>query len=471
MPNRRPLVLRAGELAAASGGRLTAGPPETRVDRFAIDSRRVRKGDLFIALRGARFDGHRFVPEAVRKGAAGVVVSDLSSVGTGAGTPGSPFVIAAADTTRALQRIGRFVRRRSSARVIGVTGSVGKTTTKEIVAWLLAGAYRVFRSAGNLNNQIGLPLSLLELRHEPEIAVVELGMNHAGEIRTLVDVADPDVRVWTNVAEVHSAFFDSVEAIADAKAEILEGATPDTRLVANAGDPRVMARAAGFPGRVTTFGVETAADVTAAEVRSLGLRGMAAILRTPAGSAPVRTPLLGYGQLANVAAAVAVAGQFDVPLDRLAARVADCAPQPRRGQVVEAGGVTIVDDTYNSSPAALRAALDAVGRESGRVRRVAVLGEMLELGARSAALHESCGRAAVEAGFDVVVAVGGESAAALAAGARAAGLEEAAVATFAAGAEAADRTAAIVRAGDVVLVKGSRGIGMDRIVDRLREER
>lgn len=471
MPNRRPLVLRAGELAVASGGRLTAGPPETRVDRFAIDSRRVRTGDLFIALRGARFDGHRFIPEAVRKGAAGVVVSDLSSVGSDAGAPGSPFVIAAPDTTRALQRIGRFVRRRSSARVIAITGSIGKTTTKELVARLLAGTYRVFRSEGNLNNQIGLPWSLLELRHEPEIAVVEMGMNHAGEIRTLVEVAEPDVRVWTNVAEVHSAFFDSIEAIADAKAEILEGATPDTQLVANAGDPRVMARTADFPGRITTFGIETAADVTAAEVRSLGLRGMAATLRTPAGSAAVRTPLLGYGQLANVAAAVAVAGRFDAPLDRLAARVADCAPQPRRGQVIEAGGVTIVDDTYNSSPAALRTMLDAVGRESAYARRVAVLGEMLELGARSAALHEACGRAAVESGFNVLIAVGGAPAEAMANGARGGGLESAAVATFATSAEAAEPAAAIVRDGDVALVKGSRGIGMDRIVDRLREER
>ena len=329
----------------------------------------------------------------------------------------------------------------------------------------------MLRNEGNLNNHIGLPLSLLELRHDPEVAVVELGMNHAGEISTLVAIAEPDIRVWTNVAEVHSAFFDSIEGIADAKAEIMDGATSASQLVANAGDPRVMARVAAFPGRVTTFGVETDADVQATAVRARGLCGMAATIRTPAGSVPVRTPLLGYGQIANVTAAVAVAQLFSVPLDELAERVAACPPQPRRGQVIELGDVTIVDDTYNSSPTALRAALDALGRETGHARRVAILGEMLELGERSAALHEACGRAAADAGFEVVVAVGGEAAQALADGARAGGLPATAVSTVPTGDETAERAPAIVRDGDLILVKGSRGIGLDRVVDRLRGQR
>ena len=471
MPSPRPLVLQAGELAAAAGGRLAAGDARARVAGFVIDSRRVAAGDLFLAIRGTRLDGHRFVAEAVRRGAAGVVVSDASAAAPGAAAPEAPFVIVVPDTTRALQRLATFVRRRSSARVVAITGSVGKTTTKELVAALLAGRYRVFRNEGNLNNHIGLPLSLLELRHDPQVAVVELGMNHAGEIGTLVAIAEPDIRVWTNVAEVHSAFFESIEGIADAKAEIMDGATPRSQLVANAGDARVMARAAAFPGRVTTFGVETDADVQATAVEARGLRGMAATLRTPAGSLPVRTPLLGYGQIANVTAAVAVAQLFPVPLAELAERVAACPAQPRRGQVVERGDVTIVDDTYNSSPAALQAALDAVGRETGYARRVAVLGEMLELGVRANALHEACGRAAADAGFDIVVAVGGEAAQALADGARAGGLPATAVSTVPTGDETAELAPAIVRDGDLVLVKGSRGIGLDRVVDRLRGQR
>ena len=465
-----PPAFRAGDLAAASGGRLIAGDPSAPIAGFAIDSRRVSPGDIFLALRGARFDGHRFVPEALRNGAGGVVISDVSAVGADVAGPRPPLVIAVRDTTGALQRLGRFIRRRSGARVVAVTGSVGKTTTKENVAGLLAGSYRVFRNAGNLNNHIGLPLSLLELRHRPEIAVVELGMNHAGEISTLVSIAEPDVRVWTNVAEVHAASFASIEAIADAKAEVMEGATPATQLVANAGDPRVMARVAGFPGTVTTFGVETDADVRATRVRSLGLGGMTATIETARQAVDVQTPLLGYGQVANVAAAIAVALRFDVPLDVLAERVPRCAPQPGRGQVLRLGALAVVDDSYNSSPVALRAALAAVGRERGR-RRVAVLGEMLELGARSAELHAACGRAAVESGFTMVIAVGGAPAAALAAGARSAGLGGAAVTTFRTSAEAAEHVVAVARDGDVILVKGSRGIGMDRVVDRFKAER
>lgn len=465
------LVLCAGDLARASEGRMVSGRSDVRVDGFSIDSRRVKRGDLFVAIRGARLDGHNFVSEAIQRGAAGVVVGDSTLAGFKIEVLDQPFVIAVENTTRALQLMGREIRRRSGARVVAITGSIGKTTTKELIANVLASAYRVCCSEGNLNNHIGVPLSLLELRHEPEVAVVELGMNHAGEISTLVSLAEPEMRVWTNVAEVHSAFFGSIEAIADAKAEILEGATEKSQLVANAGDPRVMARAQDFPGSVVTFGVEMSADVTATQVKSLGLDGMEAMLQTPVGLASVRTQMLGHGHLANIVAAVAVALQFNVPLEVVVARVAEYVTQPRRGQVIRLGDVTVVDDTYNSSPTALETALEAVGRTRGCVRRVAVLGEMLELGARSVALHEACGRAAVAAGFDVVIAVGGSPALALAEGARVAGLPEDVVMTFATSGEAAEYVTNSVQVGDVVLVKGSRGIEMDQIVDRLKVER
>ena len=459
-------MLEAGELTAATGGRLVAGSSTAHVGGFSIDSRTVRPGDLFVALRGARVDAHRFIPEALRNGAAGVVVSDPAATRAVAQQHGV-LAITVGDTTRALQDMARHIRRRSGTRVVAITGSVGKTTTKENVAAVLAGTWRVFRSAGNLNNHIGLPLSLLELRRRPQVAVVELGMNHAGEIRTLVQIAEPDMRVWTNVAAVHAEFFDSIEAIADAKAEIMEGATAATQLVANAGDSRVMARAGAFPGGLTTFGVETEADVRAVQVRSLGLRGMAATIEAAGETVDIRTPLLGRGQIANIAAAVAVALRFDVPLELVAERIARCSAQPGRGQVLRLGGLTVVDDTYNSSPVALRGALEAVGHERG-CRRIAVLGEMLELGTRSAELHAACGRAAVDAGFAVVVAVGGAAAVALASGARAAGLPPRAVAAVDTAAAAAEHVAGIARAGDVILVKGSRGIGMDRVVDRLK---
>ena len=470
MSNACSLVLRAEEIAAATEGQMVTGRHDVMVQGFSIDSRRVRPGDLFFAIRGSRFDGHRFVEEAVRNGAAGVVVCDLSSTGIDAGAGDVPFAIAVGDTILALQLLGRFIRRASRARVVAITGSIGKTTTKEMAAAMLATRYRVFRNEGNLNNHIGLPLSLLELRHRPEIAVVELGMNHAGEIRALVRIAEPEMRVWTNVAEVHSAFFDSLDSIADAKAEILEGATAETQLVANAADPRVMARASGFPGPMTTFGIDTDADVTATNLRGLGLSGMEATIHTSAGSAKFRTPLLGHGNVANILAAVSVALQFHVPLDVLVSQVATFAPRSRRGEVITLGSVTVVDDSYNSSPAALARVLEAVAREQGCTRRVAVLGEMLELGAQSTRLHEEGGRAAVRAGFDVVVAVGGAAARSLAAGAIRAGLSAHSVVTFDTSCEAADHVSRFVEPGDLVLVKGSRGIGTDRIVDRLKAE-
>jgi UDP-N-acetylmuramoyl-tripeptide--D-alanyl-D-alanine ligase len=463
------VVFRADELAVVAGGRLESGRTDIELGRFAIDSRRVRPGDMFVAIRGDRFDGHRFVAEAFGKGAVGAIVADASAIP--AAEAGAHVSVVVDDTVAALQRIARAVRRRSGARVVAITGSVGKTTTKELTAALLETRYRVLRNEGNLNNHIGLPLSLLELRRRPEVAVVELGMNHAGEIRALVGFAEPEFRVWTNVAEVHAAFFDSVEAIADAKAEILEGATSATELVVNAADERAMARVGGFPGRTTTFGVTDTADVRASDVTDLGLDGTRSRLETPAGRGMLRSRLVGAGHVANALAAIAVALRFQVPLETILATVATFEARHRRGEVARLShGVTVVDDSYNSSPAALMSTLRSVGVDRAHGRRVAVLGEMLELGDRAEALHRACGVAAVEAGFERIVAIGGASAEALAAGARAGGLPAAAVTTWTTSADAAPAVSDLVRAGDLVLVKGSRGVGTERIVDRLRAD-
>ena len=259
--------------------------------------------------------------------------------------------------------------------------------------------------------------------------------------------------------------------IADAKAEILDGASTSDHLVVNADDPLAMARIGGFPGGVTTFGVGPEADVRATDVEDRGIDGMRAAVRTPAGAIPLGTRLIGSGQVANVLAAIAVALRFQVPLESLAREAAAFAPPPRRGEVVRLSrGVTLVDDSYNSSPAALERALRALGPDRGHRRRIAVLGEMLELGARAPVLHRACGRLAVEAGFDALVAVGGPAAEALAEGARAAGLGAGRVITCGASEQAATLTAELVQAGDLVLVKGSRGVRTDRVSDRLKAE-
>ena len=473
VPDARPttaLVLTAGLAAEAMGGRLVAGRRDEPVRGVSIDSRTLARGDLFIAIRGERFDGHAFVGRAMDAGAMGAVVTRQEATWT-ASWPLGGVLILVDDTTRALQALARHVRRASGSQVVAITGSTGKTTTKEVAAAFLELRYRVLRSSGNLNNHIGLPLSLLGLCSRPDIAVVELGMNHPGEISTLVAIADPDVRVWTNVSEVHSAFFPSLEAIADAKAEVLEGATSRGVLVANADDPLVMARARRFAGPVKTFGTNPSADVWASGIEELGLDGTAATVHTAAGTAALRTPLVGRGNLSNVLAAAAVALQYEVPLGPIVERAASLRPAPRRGEVIRlAGGVTLVDDSYNSNPRALQVALQVAARERRCARRIAVLGEMLELGDGSMALHEACGHAAASAGLDVLVTVGGEPARALGTAAVGAGMPAAAVSHAATSDEAAAMMVRLVRPGDLVLVKGSRAVRTDAVIERLTVE-
>jgi UDP-N-acetylmuramoyl-tripeptide--D-alanyl-D-alanine ligase len=461
------LLMTVGWLAAAVAGRIVSGDPDQVVGNIVTDSRSLRAGDFFIALRGARFDGHQFVEEAFERRALGVLVDNVP---VGRAFTEHEVVIAASDTTVALQDLAHAVREATETKVVAITGSAGKTTTKDTIAEFLSESFRVVKNTGNLNNHIGLPLSLMQLRDRPDVAVMELGMNHAGEISTLVAIADPDVRVWTNVGDAHLGFFESADAIADAKAEILERAEPHDVLICNADDPRVTARASRFAGRVVSFGEAYGASVRATGVEDLGLGGMRAQVTTPVGVRSIETPLLGRGNLANVLAATAVAVEFGIALDTIAARAARLRPSDRRGAVHRlAGGVTLIDDSYNSSPSALKRALEVIAKEPRAARRVAVLGEMLELGAFSAELHRDAGRAAAAAGLDRLFVVGGEAARKLGEAAIAAGMAPASVTYFDQSAAAATPVAAAIRSGDVVLVKGSRGTRTDVIADRIAE--
>jgi len=463
-------------------GVVAAGDATREFGDVSIDTRTLKAGDLYVGIRGERFDGAEFAGAAIEAGAAGVVVPRgwsavvaqslrAANAGLNAGlkpraTPA--VVIEVDDTTAALQALAHGIRREAGTKVVAITGSAGKTTTKEVTSEFLETRYRVVRNRGNFNNHIGLPLSLIELRQRPEIAVVELGMNHAGEISVLVRVAEPDVRVWTNVGEAHLGFFASLDAIADAKAEIFEGAAASTLLVANADDPRIVARISAFRGRVVTFGIDCDADVRARDVVDRGIEGTSARVTTHSGSVEITTPLVGRANLANILAATGVAEEFGVPLADVASKAAQLRPAPHRGEIVRlASGVTVIDDSYNANPTATMRALDVLASSQGS-RRIAVIGEMLELGERSAELHEGVGRAVANARVDVLLAVGGAPARALADAAVAAGMPAAGVRFFATSDDAADAAVALVRAGDLVLVKGSRGVATDRVVERLR---
>ena len=480
--------LTLGWIAHAVGGRLVDGRAETEIGDVVIDSRAAHAGDLFVAIRGPRFDGHDFVDDVLARGAAAAIVDATADVETGLDERGAEDVAAlegrgrpsgrqrpsieVGDTVKALQDLAHAVRIASGTKVIAITGSAGKTTTKETIAAFLGRRKTVVKNKGNLNNHIGLPLSLLQVRNGPDVAVMELGMNHAGEISTLVAIAEPDIRVWTNVGDAHIGFFRSPDAIADAKAEILEGASTATVLVCNADDPLVMSRVGAFAGRTITFGTAPGADVRAVDIEDRGLAGMTARVVTAGGeSAAMQTPLLGRGNLSNVLAATAVAVELGIPLSEVAEAAAVLRPANRRGAVIHlATGLTVIDDSYNSSPSALVNALHVLSRERAAVRRIAVLGEMLELGDHSTRLHAESGRAVAGSDVDVLFAIGGSAAKALADAAVDAGMSAESVMHFPTSEAATSAVVGTVRPGDVVLVKGSRGVRTDVVVDRLEAE-
>ncbi|HQX81724.1 MAG TPA: UDP-N-acetylmuramoyl-tripeptide--D-alanyl-D-alanine ligase [Vicinamibacterales bacterium] len=465
-------LLTAGLVAEATGGQLISGDPGRVFDAISTDSRTLMPvpasargaGTLFIALSGPTFDGHTFLPDALAKGVAGVLVAVPPVIVTHAA------VIVVSDPLVALQRLGHEVRRRSHARVVAITGSAGKTTTKEATAACLAPRYRVFSSVGNLNNHIGLPLSLLELRHGADVGVVELGMNHAGEISTLVALAEPDVRVWTNVGDAHIGHFGSADAIADAKAELLEGAGAATIVVANADDARVMQHVSRCPATVRTFGFQADADVRAAQFEDRGFDGTRTSVTTPWGALSLELALAGRANVLNVLAAATVALELGVPPADVARAASGLKALRQRGAVRDlASGVRLVDDSYNASPAAVTAMLATLAATATTGRRVAVIGEMRELGDAALALHTACGRAAGAAGIDVLVAIGGPAADGLIDGACEAGMTASQLFRFADSGAAAGAVSGIVRAGDLVLVKGSRGTHTELVSNRLAE--
>jgi UDP-N-acetylmuramoyl-tripeptide--D-alanyl-D-alanine ligase len=463
--------LTAEWVAAAVAGRIVGAGGRQEFSGVSIDTRTLRAGELYVGIRGDRFDGADFSAAAVAAGAAGVLVprGREDAIGTGGAT--APAVIVVDDTTRALQALAHATRKASGTKVVAITGSAGKTTTKEVTAEFLGAKYRVIRNRGNLNNHIGLPLSLMELTARPDVAVVELGMNHAGEIKTLVDIAEPDVRVWTNVGEAHLGFFASVEAIADAKAEIFAGASAATVLIANEDDDRIRARTPSFAGRTVTFGMQLPSDVQAFDIADHGIDGVSAQVMTPRGGFRLTTPLVGRGNLANILAATAVGLEFGVPLADMARLASALAPASHRGQILRlARGVTVVDDSYNANPTAMRGAIDVLRSSRTAGGRVAVLGEMLELGDHGEAMHRQVGEAAAKAGLDRLTAIGGPNAVAIAEGAVMAGMPPDRARCFATSDEAADAFASYVQDGDIVLVKGSRGVRTDIVVERLKAE-
>jgi UDP-N-acetylmuramoyl-tripeptide--D-alanyl-D-alanine ligase len=423
---------------------------------YSVDSRTLQPGDLFIALRGPNHDGHDHVAEALGLGACAAVAE------AGSSPAALDRVIPVADTYDALKQLAGYARGLWPGTLVAVTGSAGKTTTKEAIAELLAAGMPVSKTAGNLNNHVGLPLSILRLDAASRAAVVEIGMNHAGEIRELARVARPDIAVVTNAGYAHIEFFDSVDAVALAKRELIESLGEGGVAVLNADDERVRQFAAIHPGRSVTFGLAPDADVRATEVDNLAGGASFTVDGTR-----FETQLMGLHGVRNVLAAIAVAGLFGVPLERLAAAARTLAPASMRGERFTWRGATIYNDCYNSNPDAVRAMLDLVRVLPAR-RHVAVLGEMLELGRWSEALHRDVGRYVAECGFSVLIGIRG-AARHLVDSARLAGLAADAAYFFDDPAAAGLFLRETAREGDAILFKGSRGTRVEIALERFRE--
>jgi len=428
---------------------------------YSIDSRTMQAGELFFAIRGERLDGHDFVEVALSKGAVGAVINHDAA----ARFPVKSRLIAVEDTTRALQQLGAAVRRIWGKKLIGITGSAGKTTTKECVAHVLASQMRVHKSVGNLNNHWGMPLQLLKLEQEHDIAVIEMGMNHAGEIRALAEIAKPDIAVVTNVGPVHLENFDSIQGVARAKYELIEALPSNGMAVLNADDEFVSQFGRNFKGKVVTFGLEKAADVRAENISLQGENGTNFDVVGQGFRERAHLPLVGRHNVLNACAAVAVAVEQGVLPSHAVASLATVSPSDKRGEVLHLNGATVINDCYNSNPKALKSMVEALVSVEAK-RRIVVAGEMLELGPSAAELHRECGRYMAERGIQRVLGVRG-NAKSLVEGAREGGAEAEFVASPE---EAGEWLARELKKDDAVLVKASRGVRLEKALEILKSK-
>ncbi|HEV2577755.1 MAG TPA: UDP-N-acetylmuramoyl-tripeptide--D-alanyl-D-alanine ligase [Acidobacteriaceae bacterium] len=432
---------------------------------YSIDSRTLNAGELFFAVRGERMDGHDYVEDALANGAIAAVVS-MRWLTPPNIDPAKLLRVPDEESDCVLlsmQRLAHRVRRVWGGRVIGVTGSAGKTTTKECVAAVLAKKFEVLKTTGNLNNHFGVPLQLLRLEPHHEVAVLEMGMNHAGELTALAKIAEPDWAVVSNVAPVHLEFFpDGIAGIARAKYELVAALPPEGYAILNADDERVAAFARGMGERALLYGTDSRSYVRADDIRDAGLDGTRFALVVEELRREVHLRLIGRHNVLNALAAISVGLLSDIDIDTCITAVEEMRPTEKRGRVLEFHGARLIDDTYNSNPKALASMVEAL-RQTPASRRFVVAGEMLELGPEGAALHRTAGEQM--AGLDGVIGVRG-LASEIVEGARASGVTAEFVESPG---EAGVWLEQNLRKGDVVLLKGSRGVHLEHAIEALQE--
>ena len=435
---------------------------------YSIDSRTLHPGDLFFAIKGERFDGHDFIASAFKQGAIAAVVARGKLTTLSKEACKHPLLIVD-DPLAALQQLAEAVRKHWAKRLVAITGSAGKTTTKEAIAKVLSTRFSVLKSQGNLNNGYGLPLQLLKLEPELEVAVIEMGMSSAGEIAALARIAVPDWGVVTNVGNAHAEFFpDGIAGIARAKYELIEALPAHGVAFLNCDDAYVSQFGRDFRGKAVYFGRGPCADPKAEAIESLGVGGQRVAIRAGESRAVLLLHMLGEHNVSNALAAIAVGVESGIPLEVCVDALAELQPEDKRGQIITIRGATIINDSYNSNPEALKAMIGTLASMpvTGGGRRILVAGEMLELGTESDALHGACGKAAADAGIDFIVGVRGQAQHIVNA-ARHASRE---ALYFESPEQAGQWLRETLCGGDVVLLKASRGVRLERALDILNSE-
>lgn len=451
-------------------GTLLRGHHGASINGVSTDSRTLQAGALFVALRGDQMDGHRFVPMALQRGAAAVLVADVQAVpppSPDADAETTPGVVLVDDTLAALQALALAHRQRFAGPVVAITGSNGKTTVKEMTAAVLQQHLATYKAPGNLNNHIGVPLALLEFEPTHEVAVLEMGMNHLGEIRRLCEIARPTLGVVTNIGLAHVGYLGSIERIQQAKGELIESLDSAALAIVNADDPRALALGQRAAGRLLTFGQSATADMRGWIQEDRGLEGLVATLVLEGTAYALRLSVPGAHQLLNALAAAAVGMALHVPADAILAGLQSY--HGTYGRLTLKHGqddVLLIDDTYNASPQSMHVALQCLAQTQVHGRRLAVLGDMLELGESSPTLHADVGALVARSGVQQLVTCG-PLAQHIAQGAQEAGMPASCIYRTAQHEEALAVLKLLLAPGDVVLVKGSRGMAMERLVQAL----
>lgn len=447
----------AAEVCAATKGLSRGGVEGDRFQGVCTDTRTVQPGNLFIALTGERFDGHEFIKQAIEKGAAGVVISKQEMV-----LPEGIAVIVVENTLKALQDLAQFNRRRFQIPVIAITGSNGKTTTKDLTAAILASKLRVLKTEANFNNEIGLPRTLLNMTSEHQVAVVEMGMRGPGEIDELTKIAEPTAGIVTNVGETHIELLGSLDNIAAAKAELVEAVPPEGFVALNADNEYVQAMSSKAAGRVILYGIKESCQVQAYQIETEGLH-TSFMCRCHGVTFPLSLPMVGLHNVYNTLAAVAVAWELGLRADDIQTGLAHFQPSSMRQQIERVGEYVIINDAYNASPLSMAGAITTL-QQVAAGRSIAVLGDMLELGEVAVEAHRRIGQTAGQCGVDAIVTVG-PLAAHIAAAAREAGVKEAL--SYQKHEEAGAALQRMLKPGDTILLKGSRGMKMEKILEML----